>query len=106
MPADGGPSYYEFLPLPDYKGTVFRVLELLPGRLCQPLKGNLVLNTLVRAPLTVELGLDYEALSSCWGADTRERWIEVEGKVMHITLSLYDALQHLRFETETRGSLG
>jgi hypothetical protein len=33
MPADGGgPSYYEFRPLPYYKeGNVFRVLELLPA---------------------------------------------------------------------------
>jgi hypothetical protein len=57
---------------------------------------------LAKGPFSVEFDWDYEALSYCWGSNTKERCIEVDGKVIHITSSLSDAFQHLRFETVAR----
>src|SRR3569833_2477424 len=41
-------------------------------------------------------GFPYEALSYCWGGETKPHWIEVGGRDFNITTNLYDALHSLR----------
>ena len=92
---------YEYSRLhPGDDGLVFRVLELAPGVKGQPLKGALSTRVIPIEPSTRTL--QYEALSYCWGQGTKEKFIEVGGKVILITSNLYDALQYLRFERVTR----
>ena len=83
---------------PNEDELTFRVLGLAPLSEGQPLKGKLITHVkpMEQSPGTLEP--NYEALSYCWGTETTERFIELDGKQSQITPNLYDALQHLRFE--------
>ena len=50
-------------------------------------------------------GYKYEAMSYCWEQASPEVGIQIDGKELLVTTSLAVALQHLRLEAETRGSL-
>jgi hypothetical protein len=46
--------------------------------------------------------MPYDALSYTWGSTEKAATITVNGSTMHITLNLFVALQHLRFEDKDR----
>ncbi|KAH6666117.1 ankyrin repeat-containing domain protein [Halenospora varia] len=89
------PFRYESI---DLEGPAFRLVRLL--------KGNCVENIqceLFQAYLPpVGGGIPYEALSYTWGGTAKPDTIEINGSVMDVTINLYLALQHLRFEDKDR----
>lgn len=75
----------------------FRIFELLPGFNASPaeIRGNLHEARLSNSP-------KYEALSYCWGDPTVKHSIQINGKPLPVTHSLYYALHHLRQPNESR----
>jgi len=70
-----------------------RLLRLLPGDFEDTIKCELVETFLCEVK---DGGFPYEALSYCWGGETKPHWIEVGGRDFNITTNLYDALHSLR----------
>ncbi|KAK3072331.1 hypothetical protein LTR53_007024 [Teratosphaeriaceae sp. CCFEE 6253] len=83
-----------------------RLVTLQPGKYGSPLTADLDLADLIHDSGVVlhvrqELGA-YEALSYCWGESAYIRLVTINGVPYPITLNLYQALQHLRHETEAQ----
>jgi hypothetical protein len=80
------------------KPQEIRLLELYPGRPGDPLVGWL--DTASFSDISnVE---NYEALSYVWGKSSWRKVMVVNGKRLYITRNLYDALNHIRLEKESR----
>jgi hypothetical protein len=82
---------YDDLPTEDS----FRVLELLPGTRSDPT--CCLLHVIDRDNPKV-----YEAISYTWGDPNITAPVNVGDKRIDITLNLYGALQHFRYQTESR----
>jgi hypothetical protein len=87
-------SVYGYQPI-DLGGRSIRLLRLLRGYLTDDIQCNLFEGW-------VEGGIPYEALSYTWGGTKKEAKITVDKSVMHVTLNLYEVLQHLRFKDKDR----
>ncbi|KAK3052278.1 hypothetical protein LTR09_006488 [Extremus antarcticus] len=82
-----------------------RLLELQPGKAGDPSSGQLHVANLDQST-KISLSndshaVDYAALSYCWGDQVFERSIQCNGVWYPITKNLYNALQHLRYNTKT-----
>ncbi|KAI0409898.1 hypothetical protein F4802DRAFT_5722 [Xylaria palmicola] len=82
-----------YSPLDPAAGEI-RVLSLLPGRFAQPIQCTL--------QITSENNSKYEALSYVWGDATDRRGIIVDGQDLDVTVSLENALRHLRHQRQPR----
>jgi hypothetical protein len=72
-----------------------RLVELLPGLESDPLTCNFAICSLSTKP-------QYEALSYVWGDPQKNNHIRCDGYFLAITTSLYEALVHLRWNSEPR----
>jgi len=88
------PSVREYRHKPLYPQS-FRYLELLPGTKDDEIRYSLKLGDLRKPP-------EYEALSYTWGDPNVKVPSHCDGKLLHITPNLRDALQHLRHEKQKR----
>ncbi|KAH8702834.1 heterokaryon incompatibility protein-domain-containing protein [Phaeosphaeriaceae sp. PMI808] len=73
-----------------------RVLRLLPGKIGDPISCVLRTKALEEAEET------YDAISYCWGSESRPRTICCNGCSISITPNLFDALQHFRHPIDIR----
>ncbi|EMC93640.1 hypothetical protein BAUCODRAFT_37339 [Baudoinia panamericana UAMH 10762] len=89
IPNDAAKSVYDRLPI---DGDQLRLVGIQPGK---P-DADVVCSLDVYTPKT-----SYRTLSYCWGAVQNLRKIQLEGVKFQVTPSLYDALTHLRHDTET-----
>jgi hypothetical protein len=78
------------------------VLVLAPGRMGEPLRGELVINTAFINIPTRNWGSPYVALSYCWAGGKANKVIYLQGKTLRLTQNLWDALQHIRSPNATR----
>ncbi|KAF2805728.1 uncharacterized protein BDZ99DRAFT_340507, partial [Mytilinidion resinicola] len=72
-----------------------RVLRLHPGGFDDPISCELHVTRLRR-------GLSYEAISYVWGDPKDTAAIQCEGRPMHITVNLRDALRRFRDRKDVR----
>lgn len=85
---------YQYITV-DQNSKEFRVMELLPGR------GEDMISCKLHVTNWTDL-LPYEAVSYAWGDVTKRRDIEVEGKILSVTLNIYEGLSHLRNVDKSR----
>jgi hypothetical protein len=86
---------YEYRPI-DLEGPAFRLLRLLKG------VGSDIKCELFEAWLGVEDLVHYEAVSYTWGGTELSASVEVDGRTLNVTESLYLALHYLRIDREDR----
>ncbi|KIN07000.1 hypothetical protein OIDMADRAFT_139713 [Oidiodendron maius Zn] len=82
----------------DLGGPAFRLVRLLKGSNFENIQCELFQAWLP----PVGGGIPYEALSYTWGGTEKPDAIEINGSIMDVTLNLYLAMQHLRFEDRDR----
>ncbi|XTI94194.1 ankyrin repeat-containing domain protein [Cenococcum geophilum] len=90
-------AVYKYLPI-DLGGPAIRLLRLLRGNLTDNIQCDLFEGWINQ----LEGGIPYDALSYTWESTEKPAKITVNGSTMHVTLNLYIALQHLRFEDKDR----
>jgi hypothetical protein len=77
----------QYEPLPDSDVPLVRLVELLPGKDCEPIIAVLKVS---------KLNVEYEALSYCWGGGPVDSPITCNELQLHITHNLKCSLQDLR----------
>lgn len=75
--------------------TSFRVFELLPGVLGDPITCSLRTASLDEYP-------SYEAMSYAWGDPAVKTSVIIDGKHLDVTVNLKIALEHLRYPDRSR----
>ena len=90
-PVPHSPYYFEDL----RTETSFRVLELLPGTVDQPISCLLSVTDWKHPP-------DYEAVSYAWGDPDKKAAIKCHGKRLEVGQNLYSCLTHLRMQDRSR----
>lgn len=84
---------YEYKSLP--VGEYIRYLILEPGKDQEPLGGRLLTERLDDVPA-------FDAISYTWGSHEKIGYIDCDGKVIHLTANLRDALLRVRLPTCSR----
>ncbi|KAF2186451.1 HET-domain-containing protein [Zopfia rhizophila CBS 207.26] len=76
----------------DLEGPAFRLLRLFKGRESD------IECELFQAWLYGDSAISYEALSYTWGGTEMTEHVKINGRRLGVTINLYLALQHLRFQ--------
>jgi hypothetical protein len=90
---DEGLQQYEYKSLP--KDKYIRYLILDPGKDDEPLSGCLIIEHIDKVP-------DFDAISYVWGPHNFVSQITCDGKIIHPTASLGDALRRVRLPNTAR----
>ena len=85
---------YKYRPL-DLNGSSIRLLKLLKGNFGDDIQCKLIDGW-------IEESIPYDALSYTWGRTGKAATITVDGITMGVTLNVYEALQQIRSEDESR----
>ncbi|KAI1411961.1 HET-domain-containing protein [Hypoxylon sp. FL1857] len=80
---------YQPLDVSRFEARLLRLLEV-PSDLDRPLRFDVITYSLIRPP-------DYFAISYCWGDDTHQTPIEIDGESIYVTKNLAAALRQLGF---------
>ena len=93
---------YIYQPLNPLRRQI-RLLRLAPGIFGQPVRGSLIIISLgkLRRRRWQQLR-EWHALSYVWGAPDRNEFIRVTRKKIHITKTLFRALQYLRCQRDEK----
>jgi Heterokaryon incompatibility protein (HET) len=91
--ADGCLPQYEYKTLPNDRYMRYLVLD--PGKDDESLSGRLVIEHIDRIP-------EFDAISYVWGSPDQISQINCDGKVIHLTASLRDALRRVRLPNAVR----
>ena len=86
---------YTYDDLPDPPPATFRIAEILPAEVSDPVTCLLHIVDWSNLP-------EYEALSYTWGDANARATIICEGKTLSVTQNLYGALEHLRHKDRSR----
>ncbi|KAH8650619.1 ankyrin repeat-containing domain protein [Tricladium varicosporioides] len=89
-------SFYEYRPI-DLDKPAIRLIRLFQGKFTDNIYCELF-----EGYLDQEIGVPYHALSYSWGSNEKKSMVIIDNKIMDITLNLFQALQHLRYENEDR----
>jgi hypothetical protein len=90
---DGGLPRYEYKSLPKNKSIRYLVLD--PGKDDEPLSGSLTVEHIDKVP-------DFDAISYVWGPHHFVGQITCDGRIIHLTASLRDALRRVRLPNTAR----